>query len=183
MGYREEGPGLDQQYPLIRLKQFLARGTHEVMLTLHPRSSDPCIVAQAGGNHLHIIVRYIDDMELIKETANAFRSIGGYCLGRELKGGSVHETMYFMKKRGHVYLGTNSQYFVDRCNCVREYDGIFNRDGQCCLPDGIFSDMSLGIDGEAREAEFATCGEVTRYSTYTTEKGKSCEEKENHHDI
>ena len=47
------------QYPLNRLKKFLARGTHEVILTLHPRSSDPCIVAQAGGNYLHIIVRYI----------------------------------------------------------------------------------------------------------------------------
>ena len=95
------------QYPLNRLKQFMARGTHEVILTLHPRSSDPCIVAQAGGNHLHIIVRYSDDMELIKETAD-----GGYCLGRELKGDdNIHETMCFMKKRDHVYLGTNSQYF------------------------------------------------------------------------
>ena len=126
------------QYPLNRLKQFLARGTHEVILTLHPPSSDPGIVAQTGGNHLHIIVRYSGDMELIKETADAFRSIGGYCLGRELKGDNVHETMCIMKKRGHVFLGTNSQYFVDRYNCVREYDGIFNRDGQCCLPDGIF---------------------------------------------
>ena len=132
-----------------------------MILTLHPRSSDPYIVAQARGNHVHIIVRYSGDMELIKETADAFRSIGGYCLGRELKGDdNVHETMCFMKKRGHVYLGTNSHYFVDRYNCVSGYDGIFNRDGQCCLPDGIFSDMSLVIDGEAREAELAICGEL-----------------------
>ena len=89
------------QYPLNRLKQFLARGTHEVILTLHPRSSDPGDVAQARENHLHIIVRYIDDTELIKETAGAFKSIGGYCLGRELKGGNVHETMCFRKKSGH----------------------------------------------------------------------------------
>ena len=52
-------------------------------------------------------------MELTKETADAFRSIGSYCLGRELKGDNVHETMCFMKKRGQVYLGTNSQYFLD----------------------------------------------------------------------
>ena len=88
------------QYPLNRLKQ-LARGRHDVILTLHPRSSDPGHVAQAGGNHLHMIVRYIDDTELIKETADAFRSIGGYCLGRELKGDNVHETMCFRKKSGH----------------------------------------------------------------------------------
>ena len=92
------------QYHLNRLKQ-LARGTHEVILTLHPRSSDPGDVAKAGGNHLHMIVRYSDDTELIKETAGAFRSIGGYCLGRELKGDSVHETMCFRKKRGHSIKG------------------------------------------------------------------------------
>ena len=88
------------QYPLNRLKQ-LARGRHEMILTLYPRSSDQCIVAQAGGNHLHMIVRYIDNKELIKETADAFRSIGGYCLGKELKGDNVHETMCFRKKSGH----------------------------------------------------------------------------------
>ena len=166
------------QYPLNRLKQFLARGTHEVILTLHPRSSDPCIVAQAGGNHLHIIVRYIDDMELIKETADAFRSIGGYCLGRELKGDdNVHETMCFMKKRGHVYLGTNSQYFLDRYNCVSQYDGIFNRDGQCCLPDGIFSDMSLVIDDEAREAELAICGELPFTAPILQKKEKAVKKR------
>ena len=177
MGYREEGPGLDQQYPLNRLKQFLARGTHEVILTLHPRSSDPGIVAQAGGNHVHIIVRYIDDMELIKETADAFRSIGGYCLGREVKGDNVHETMCFMKKRGHVFLGTISQYFVDRSNCVSEYDGIFNRDGQCCLPDGIFSDMSLVIDGEAREAELDICGELLVTAPTLQEREKAVKKR------
>ena len=114
MGYKEKDLDTSLQYTLNRLKQFLARGTHEVILTLHPRSSDPCIVAQAGGNRSHTIVRYIDDMELIKETADAFRSTGGYCLGRESKGDNVHEKMGFMKKRGYVYIGANSQYFLDR---------------------------------------------------------------------
>ena len=110
MGFREEGPGLDRQYPLNRLKH-VARGTHEVILTLHPRSSDQCIVAQAGGNHLHMIVRYIDNTELIKETADAFRSIGGYCLGRELKGDNVHETIVLQEEEWSLHLKRDSQYF------------------------------------------------------------------------
>ncbi|RUS71562.1 hypothetical protein EGW08_020680 [Elysia chlorotica] len=76
-GIRTLHPRLDTQlqYPLNRLKQFLARGSHEVIRTLHPRSSGTCKVGRAGGNHLHIIVRYIDGMELIKETAEAFKAV------------------------------------------------------------------------------------------------------------
>ena len=105
------------------------------MLTLYPRSSDPGDVAQAGGNHLDIIVRYSDDTELIKETADAFRSIGGYCLGRELKGGNVHETIVLQEEEWSLHLQRDSQYYLDKYDCVSEYD---NSDAQCCLPLGIF---------------------------------------------
>ena len=86
-------------------------------------------------------MRYSDNTELIKETADAFRSIGGYCLGRELKGSSVHERQYVSGRTSrrvvNFYLGTDSHYFLVRYNCVSEHANIFNRDGQGCLHDVI----------------------------------------------
>ena len=126
------------QYPLNRLNTAVGEGKARRDLNSVPSS----IVAQAGGNHLDIIVRYIDDMELIKETADAFRSIGGYCLGRQLKGSSVHERQYVSgrtsRRMVNFYLGTDSHYFLVRYNCVSEHADIFNRDGQGCLHDVFF---------------------------------------------
>ena len=68
-----------------------------------------------------------------------------------------------------LHLQRDSQYYLDRYDCVSEYD---NSDAQCCLPLGIFlTIMSLVIDDEAKEGQLSICG-VLLFTAPTLPKGE-----------
>ncbi|GFR83817.1 hypothetical protein ElyMa_005984300 [Elysia marginata] len=145
------------QYPLNRLVQFLSSPDSEVLITLHP-GSDGCAVGEARGNHLHMLLRHEGDIALLKETAKAFKGIGGYCVGAEINEDcDITDSMCYMKKEKQLFLGSTSRYWLEMWNGTNQNDGLYNRDYEYCLPECEFKD--LHIKDETRATEIEQCGE------------------------
>ncbi|GFS00209.1 hypothetical protein ElyMa_004548500 [Elysia marginata] len=147
------------QYPLNRLKQFLSSPRNGVLVSLHPRSAGKCAVDEVAGNHLHIILRHMGDLSLLRETAKAFKAIGGYCIGTVIKDNAITETVAYLKKPGHMFLGTTSKFLLDLWNNTEVTDGVYDRDLQWCLPDSAFQDLGT-IEDETRAEEIERCEEL-----------------------
>ena len=144
------------QFPLNQLKKLL--NTSEVIGAIHPAACGNCDTQLAVGNHLHLVVKNTENFTALRQLSRSFKRLGGFCYAADVGcDETLLEIFGYMKNTQMIFIGANSNIFLDKWNKVSPGCGLSYRDKIILPPQDVLDAATLG-ECEEREEEIRKCG-------------------------